>query len=285
MACRDWVKIGGGDWLGEAEPRREWIGNHIHFLWVKCLLNRLEHIVILFNLKFEDMSDSPKNSQKNPIIEFLWKILLFICGDEKKKINRSVLWAVFNTTATFILLTFTLLQVRQVSRTTKGEVLQKFSENFFKPETRELLMLFEYGLIKFKENNINVDTVMGLPQNFGCFVRANSYPPTLNSFLLDTTKTIFSSYEIDDYVLGHLENLGMYLKMEMVDIEEIYLNYGWYIMLFWEDPEMEKYILWCKKIYKGSASAHYVYSEYLYRQIKRFEKEHPPTYYKRMIAG
>lgn len=212
--------------------------------------------------------------------KYLWKLLLFICGDTRGKLNRGVLWTFINTVATLAFLLFALLQIGQVSRITKGDVLQKFSANFFQQESRDFVLLFEYELLEFKSNNIGVDTISGLPHDFSCFVKASNYPPKLNKFLIDSTKTIYSAYEIDDYILGHFEDMGMSLKMGVIDVGEVYLNYGWYIIFFWENKEIKKYIDWCRAKYKDSASANYIYSNYLYNEMKKFQNEHPPKYYK-----
>ncbi len=260
--------------------KRWFLGNESGFGLVKMRIEVFSESKSLIVMK-----EVNEKSQRNLIATYFWKPLLFLCGDENGKLNRSVFWSFVTTIITLSFVLFASIQIRQVNRNTKGDILQKFSENFFKPETRELILLFEYDLIKFKRNKIGIDTVLGVPQDFGCFVKLNNYPPNLNIFLDDSTKSIYSSYEIDDYVLGHLEDLGMYLKMEMVEIEEIYLNYGWYIILFWENPEMRNYIKWCRDYYPNSASAYYVYSEYLYREIKEFEKTHSPSYYMKMMKN
>jgi hypothetical protein len=57
----------------------------------------------------------------------------------------------------------------------------------------------------------------------------------------------YSSYEIDELLLGHFEDLGLFYRKKLMDIEFICSGFSYYIEEIHENDEIKKYIEWSKK--------------------------------------
>ena len=81
--------------------------------------------------------------------------------------------------------------------------------------------------------------------------------------------TFISSYEMDDFILMHLEDLGFLYKKGEMGIEDINQLFGYYIVIVWENPEIKKYIDWVREV----DSDIYSNFEHLYHSLKIYEEE------------
>lgn len=147
----------------------------------------------------------------------LQAILDFISGTSTdSSVTRTAFW-------TFVIAFFTLgiwwtawRQLKKLNKTTSAEFLVgKLKEHFFTAENRKFYELIDNKLLQF------VDT--------GHFINCKN-------------NELISTYEIDDFLLGHFEEIGLLEQRGIIDIEMVYEFFGYYIETSWEDSEIQKYI-------------------------------------------
>jgi hypothetical protein len=55
-------------------------------------------------------------------------------------------------------------------------------------------------------------------------------------------KTGYSAFEIDDLLLGHLDDIGWYHRRDLIDMETIREMFGYYIFECYQSGEVQKYL-------------------------------------------
>ncbi len=102
----------------------------------------------------------------------------------------------------------------------------RFKSDFFKKETREIMMLLTENLLQFETEG-----------DFAYF--------KITPFDFET-KAMYSVYEVDDFLLAHLEDLGMFEEKGILDIDYIYEGFSWFIVAAFENEQIKKYIEWSR---------------------------------------
>ena len=59
---------------------------------------------------------------------------------------------------------------------------------------------------------------------------------------VDPGKTGYSAFEIDDLLLGHLDDIGWYESRKLIDMETIREMFGYYIYECYQNAEIQKYL-------------------------------------------
>ncbi|HUD04602.1 MAG TPA: hypothetical protein VMR59_01290 [Patescibacteria group bacterium] len=166
------------------------------------------------------------------ILNFLQFIFNFqVAGD---------FWAMITAIATVLLFIFGYIQLLSLSRTSKSDFIHRFKNDFFTEETRKLFDLIDRNMIKFFDK------------------QANSYFQKNDG----KGKKYYTS-EIDDLILGHFEDLGVFEKKGVVDIEMVYELFDYYIETCKENSEVEKYLV-------NAEGDVYENLNYIYKKCKSF---------------
>jgi hypothetical protein len=128
-------------------------------------------------------------------------------------------------------------QLNQVARTQSASFVLEVKSEFFQERTRALFTLIGEGLLKFvqpdapKSSYFEIDierlAQLGLPQ-------------PLRSMM--EKKQFYSTYEVDDLLLGHFEDLGLLTRLGIVELDIIYGMFSWYIEETWENEAIKSYI-------------------------------------------
>jgi hypothetical protein len=84
-----------------------------------------------------------------------------------------------------------------------------------------------------------------------------------------TGRINFSSYEIDDFLLQHLEDLGFLFKKKIIDLNNIDQLFGYYVVVVFENCEIKKYIDWARQ----DDDDIYSNFEYIYHKLKLYQNE------------
>jgi hypothetical protein len=71
-------------------------------------------------------------------------------------------------------------------------------------------------------------------------VRIDPSMPEVMKSAID--RKAYSGYEVDDFLLGHFEDLGMLKAKNIIDIDMVYGSFSWYIEMVWKNREIQKYI-------------------------------------------
>ncbi|HVA96036.1 MAG TPA: hypothetical protein VND99_00110 [Candidatus Acidoferrales bacterium] len=125
-------------------------------------------------------------------------------------------------------------QLKALSKTSRADFIHRFKNDFFTHATRQIIKLIDQNKLKFdsKTGDFNND---------------------------------ISSYDVDDLILGHFEDLGIFEKKGYIDIEEIYELFDYYIENTWENSAIQEYL---EKLSNGSDI--YDNFKYLYYKCKSY---------------
>ncbi|NWJ52971.1 MAG: hypothetical protein HXX14_19130 [Bacteroidetes bacterium] len=149
-------------------------------------------------------------------------------------------------------------QLRGLNKNRKGDFSHRFKKDFFCKNTRQLLFFIYSDLLIFRELQsdpdhpyfkINKDKLDKLPD---AYVDYKNVAKDMN-YQIDP-------FKIDDYLLGHFEDMGFFVKKGILEIEYIYVSFDWYIKLTHENCSIRKYIKWLQK----QANSEDVYENFQY---------------------
>jgi hypothetical protein len=179
---------------------------------------------------------------------------------------HGIVGAVLGAIFTLILVFVAWAELGSISKTSSADFIHRLKEDFFTEKTRTLIHLIHRGYIKFVEEykggeriyffNINEEKIKssGLPDEI--IVRL-------------TKEKVYSTYEMDDLVLGHFEDVGFLEKKGLVDIEMVENQFSWYIGVVFENPEIQAYL---KSQTEYISSDIYENFKYIYIKCKAFGK-------------
>jgi hypothetical protein len=188
-----------------------------------------------------------------PIIQ---KFQQFIISDD----FTSVL---FQVIATLLFASIALTQLEDIENTNSADFIHKLKNDFFEEKTRILLTLIDLKAIKFIDNGNTAyfEVIEDAP-------RLKDLPDDIKRNL--TEKKFYTLHEIDDFLLGHFEDIGLFEQKRILDIEMVYEEFSWYIETAYENCEIKQYIEYSRKDDKDKDV--YDKFEYIYYKCKSFGK-------------
>ena len=68
-----------------------------------------------------------------------------------------------------------------------------------------------------------------------------------------TRREHYSSWEIDDMLLGHFEDIGNLERKRIIDFHLVYANFDWFIEFTWKNRHMQAYIQYQRTEYPDYA--------------------------------
>ncbi|HEY5123179.1 MAG TPA: hypothetical protein VIK14_05535, partial [Ignavibacteria bacterium] len=71
--------------------------------------------------------------------------------------------------------------------------------------------------------------------------------PILKKYPSIEKTSIIPSNEVDDLLLGHFEDLGIYLENKMLTLNFIYEGFEYYVKTIWKNEQIQKYITEIRK--------------------------------------
>lgn len=184
-------------------------------------------------------------------------------------------WSAVTALATVGLLIATILlvfygrgQLKALNETSKRNFLHQLKKDFFTDQAREILALLECELLTFSLTKLNDES----DRELAFFEVKTIGNETARTVLknISSGKTNISSYEMDDFLLQHLEDLGLLFKQEIVDIYNIDQLFGYYVVAAFENSEIKKYIDWARQ----DDDDIYSNFEHLYHTLKLYQSEH-----------
>ena len=202
------------------------------------------------------------------------KIFKHVFGvSHKGTVDRIGFWTALLAIATFFLAGVVLGQLHGANTTSRADFIRKFSNEFFTQKNRDLVMLFEYDLLKFKVKTTN-DPKDNKETQFHYF--ETDTPALQKIAVLDKQdmanfKPVYSTYEVDDDLLGFFDDIGNYEKQGLISVQMVDEEFGWYIKKIWRNAEVQKYIQW-SAAYDDDA---YEGFESIYHKCINYEKSKP----------
>jgi len=148
--------------------------------------------------------------------------LTFIFEDANANgtVSRSAVW-------TSILVIVAYLQFRKANHISSADFIHRLKNDFFGKETRELFFLFEKDYLRYDEES-EIFEVVGIDDK----TKAE----------LGITRAFFTIYEVDDFLLGDIYDLGLFEQKRIVDIDMVYEEFGYYIGTVWENGAIRYYV-------------------------------------------
>ena len=127
-------------------------------------------------------------------------------------------------------------QLRKINSTSSATFIHELTKDFFTSNARRLMILIEYEALEFVESidaqpyfRVNIDKINSMPEEL------------LNKF---NKRQIYTMWEIDDFLINPLTDVGTLQKKELLDFEMVFIGFGYYIRMISHYPAIEKYIEW-----------------------------------------
>ncbi|MGA2150740.1 MAG: hypothetical protein ABSG48_01095 [Geobacteraceae bacterium] len=205
----------------------------------------------------------------------------YVCGKTdctKGMIDWVALWTFSLAIATLLLVVVTVMlwrmskyQLGGLTTTAKADFIERFARNFFGEKTRRILMLLDYNALEFHVDDIDIENG-GELKPFPYFKIKESIVKRMkiDSQEMESIleKGIYSSFEIDDFLLGYFEEIGSFEQQKRLDIEDVYNNFAWYLDKCWNNPEIKKYV---EQQRQTESDDVYENFEYIYNKCNSFE--------------
>ncbi len=182
----------------------------------------------------------------------------------------STYWNEISSLSTFGLLVATIIlvlygkgQMRKISSTNRTNFLLELKRDFFTENGREIFSLLQHNLLQFQvqqteHSNLKIASFIVRQDN----VEALSLLKVNGQ--VDRSFTVF---EIDNYLLTHLEDLGFLYEQGEMTIDAATQLFGHFIIFVWEHQEIKKYIEWVRT---GNTD---IYSNFesIYHKVKKID--------------
>ena len=182
-------------------------------------------------------------------------------------IDRVAFWTALSAIITLALTIIALVQLRAVNKTTRAEFVHKFTNGFFNQNCRNLVFLFDHNLLEFKSKKLhNGDEIVWFELDEKVLHEISG----IDAKDKERFKKVYTSYDVDDELLGHFEDLGNYSKQRLLDIQMVYEVFSSYIISIWENEEIGKYVTWIR----SDGGCNYDGFEYIYDKVKAWDKKY-----------
>ena len=159
---------------------------------------------------------------------------------------------------TLVLAYIVLQQLSKIHSTSNADLIHKLKTDFFKPETRILTHLVENEYLIFIDpENIQTES----PYKEAYFkgdIEKISKTNLHQEIQADLTKKrYYSTYEMDDFLLCHFEEIGLFCDTGALEISVVHEKFDHYLSLAHDNPAIkdgadiyDKF----EKVYNGSKS-------------------------------
>lgn len=182
-------------------------------------------------------------------------------------------WTVFGAISTFLAALGTITavyvtrrQLRGLSETSKADFLHRLKSDFFTADSEEILFLIEHNLLEF----MILETKDPNDEEMAIFK-----PKKDKHKLMKSPKHNYTTTEVDRLILGNLEDVGIFEKKKLIDIDSVYEEFSEYIERAWSNEAIRRYVKWTiDEDYDDTYSNfRYIYEKCVsYGKVKRLGK-------------
>jgi len=157
------------------------------------------------------------------------------------------------------------------ARTTAADFILRRVDLFFRAETRALFHLVEDDYLVFEQKDPFRDSFFRVNEEK---IGGSGLPNQVQEKLLK--EHIYSTYEVDDLLLGPLEDLGSLEADEakLISFDQIYEFFSWYLCRTWENKYIQCYVEGARNERKGARDL-YQHLESLAKCCAKREAEEP----------
>ncbi len=192
----------------------------------------------------------------NWLVYFIHNMLVPLVGiSATGGIDRSTLWEFVIAVLTGLLFWVAFIQLGSLNKTTTAEFNHKLTGDFFTQEARILIFLIENKQFIFNKSS--------KAENKASYFSFKENEDTRKMQI----KESFTTNEVDDWLLGPLEDLAILEGKDLLDMDMIYETFGGYLRMIWKDKAIKQYIEWARDDEEEKDS------KYIYKGIERlFDK-------------
>src|ERR1700748_73958 len=169
-------------------------------------------------------------------------IYKFFGGSIYDDFDRAGFWTMLLTLTTIALCVIAWKQLNGIKKVSKADFINKFTDKFFNPNARLIMILLDYEALEF--NVSDIDYGNDTPKKIFPFfeVKSDIVRQLVDVQELQEIKEVYSGFYIDDVLLGNFEDIGCFEKQGLIGIAGVYDGFDWYIQKVWENQEIKKYI-------------------------------------------
>jgi hypothetical protein len=170
---------------------------------------------------------------------------------------------------TLLLAWIAWVQLGSISQTASADFILRLKESFFQEETRGLVTLIAKEWLTFVDAyDDGTKTEIPFFRVDHKAIRATRLPQQVKDRLL--RHEAYTAFELDDLLLGPLEDVATLWQGRTLDIFMIDEIFGWYIDVTWKACQIQKYI----KHQRRESPDMYQGMERLYRALHEPKRHH-----------
>ncbi len=183
-------------------------------------------------------------------------------------LNWEPLWSFLTAVATLGLVWVGYFQLRKLIETNKNanaisqeKFLYKLKGDFFTKDARDLLILIEEEALFFNGDEKGVGY-------FKIAIEDGTKEVLRDS--LNINRKYYTTHEIDDFLLSPLEDVGLLLEKELIDVHDVTQNFEYYLNAIFSSSEIKAYIKWARDQAKDNDI--YSKAEWAYHVVEAYDK-------------
>jgi hypothetical protein len=128
---------------------------------------------------------------------------------------------------------------------TNTDFLLRLKNDFFTKETRDLFLLIDNNLLIYK-NIIDTENEIDF-HYFEIDFKKIEIISWLKDYYTKNDKTFYSSSDIEDLLLNHFEDLGIFKDKGLLSGDLIYDSFSYYIVVSYENSAISDYLINIRK--------------------------------------
>ena len=119
--------------------------------------------------------------------------------------------------------------------------MKRFIDSFFVEASRTLFTLLLNSALEFAVRPIEVggDKIDELPY---LRIKKEIADQLIGIVPFNPERTGYSAFEVDDFLLGHFEDVGWYVQRKLMDLDAAYQSFRFYVIATVEHTNMKKYL-------------------------------------------
>jgi len=162
-----------------------------------------------------------------------------------------------------------IFQLYYLNKNRKADFIHRFKKDFFCESTRHILFLIDLDLLTFSDPQSNQEyPYFKIDKN-----KLEKLPDVFIEYKNSAKKMNYTidAFKIDEYLLGHFEDMGLFKKDRVMNLRYIYESFDWYIQITYDNSAIIKYIDWQERQENGEDV--YEWFRYIAEQCKKYGKK------------
>lgn len=163
-------------------------------------------------------------------------------------------------------------QLAGLGETSAADFVHRLNKDFFNARTRTIIDLLDADALVFLDSkDQDCKGKEGWP-----YFRVDKARVSQTTYPDDHVKRItgrnsYSSWEVDEILLSHFEDIGNLQKRGTISFSQVIDNFGWYITLAWDHPQIQAYLKYQRDYYSVDMWPAF---ERIAKKCKEYESRH-----------